>query len=320
MTATLPPERFYWALLDEPCPRRLTSRQRVRLGYSFESVLPAPIETVHASYIPAGDRTIACAIDREDLEQIKAGGALSLRPAAAPAFIADQVEPPPLERLNLLTGAFEPPALARCRRRRAAEAIAALILLTGILALGMQRRIDAAQGGAAAADSIRVAMLADILPPAPGGGGGQAPELRLVAELRRLQRTREAPAGDLAPPDAAAPLADLLGAWPADLHLRTRQLRATPTEIHLQVAIDAIEEADALAAALGEAPCWQPRLPQVGPERSGGYLASVTLVAAPAQDDPGSADEPPTGSTRSASSDPTAGGSATTAAAAGDEP
>src|SRR5690606_35503319 len=169
-------------------------------------------------------------------------GALTLHPAAAPNFITDEVEPPPLDRLNLLTGAFEPPALARRRRRRAAEAVTAIVLLTATLALGMQRRIDTAHISAAAADSARLAMLADILPPggAPGAGRSQAPELRLVAELRRLHRTREAPAGDLAPPDAAAPLADLLAAWPADLHLRTRQLRATPTEIQLQIAIDAI--------------------------------------------------------------------------------
>src|SRR5690606_28215298 len=91
---TLPPERFYWAVLDEPCPRRLTARHRARLGYSFESVLPAPIEAVHATYLSAGDRTIACAIDRDNLEQVRADGALSLHPAAAPDFISDKVEPP----------------------------------------------------------------------------------------------------------------------------------------------------------------------------------------------------------------------------------
>lgn len=266
--------RFHWALLDEPCPRLLSPRRRARLGYTFESVLPAPIESVHAAYAPAGDRTVACAMDRDELEQIRAGGAIALHPAAAPAFIADQVEPP-LDRLNLLTGAFEPPALTRHRRRRALETIAAIILVTAILGLGAQRRIDAARAAAAAADTARLALLADILPPAPGAT--QAPELRLVGELRRLQRTRAAPAADLAPPDAAAPLADLLAAWPADLHVRTRQLRASPTEVHIQVAFDAIEQADVLAAALGEARGWQARFPQVGPERSGGYLASITL-------------------------------------------
>lgn len=322
MTTTLPPERFYWALLDEPCPRRLTARQRIRLGYSFESVLPAPIESVHAAYIPAGDRTIACAMDRNELEQIRADGALSLHPAAVPDFITEGVDLSSLDRLNLLTGVFEPPVLARRRRRRAAEALAAIILLTAILALGMQRRIDAARASAAAADSARLAMLGDILPPvgAPGAGGSQAPELRLVAELRRLQRTRQAPVGDLAPPDAAAPLVDLLAAWPANLHLRTRQLRATPTEIQLQVAIDAIEDADALAAALDRAPGWQPRLPQVGPERAGGYLASVTLVAAPARDGPGSAEEAPRDSTAISSDLLTGAVPTITAAAAGDEP
>ncbi len=269
------PERFYWAMLDEPCPRLLSPRRRARLGYTFESVLPAPIESVHASYARAGNRTVACAMDRDELEQIRAWGAIALHPADAPPFIADQIEAVPLDRLNLLTGAFEPPALTRHRCRRALETIAALILVTAILALGAQRRIDTAHASADAADAARLALLADILPPAPGAT--QAPELRLVGELRRLQRTRAVPAADLAPPDGAAPLADLLAVWPADLHVRTRQLRASPTEIHIQVALDAIEQADVLAAALGEARGWQARLPQVGPERSGGYLASIML-------------------------------------------
>ncbi|MFG0282916.1 MAG: hypothetical protein ACF8R7_00700 [Phycisphaerales bacterium JB039] len=273
---TMPPERFYWAVLDEPCPRRLSPRRRARLGFAFESVLPVPIESVHTAYIPIPGGALACAMERSDLEQARADGAISLTPASMPDGAGDRLgnDLPP-QRLNLLTGPFEPLSLMRRRRRRAVEAVAAMLLVTAALAIGIQRRIAASSASAVAADQLRSALLAEVLPRDPTST--QAPELRLVAELRRLQRTRAAPSGAIAATDAAAPLAALLAAWPADLHVRTRQVRATPTEIQIQVALDAIEDADALAAALGAASGWEARLPQVGPDRARGYLASVTF-------------------------------------------
>ena len=108
-----PPDRFYLAVLDAgvvPGRRRPSTEQ---LGYLFESLVPQPLEELHAVYHPLGDRRyLACALPREALGEVDEA-ALSLSPDALPELVSDRVDPAELE---LLSGPYAPPRIRRVDR------------------------------------------------------------------------------------------------------------------------------------------------------------------------------------------------------------
>lgn len=255
-------DQFYWAVLDAavlPSPGRASDEQ---LGYLFESVLPLSIDHVQAAYVPIGrQQYLACGMRRDRLQEI-ANGAITLGPAEAPPFITRDVD---VARLNLLTGEFEPPAVARLRRAARLLLIAILITCSALVTIGMELRSSQLR---AEADSIRQArsgVLDQVLANSDSGPSTQPPELRLLAELRRLRQTRSTPSVDAQLGDAGAHLVALLAAWPQDrgLHAQTEHVSVTPAAVTLRAVLPTSDHAQRLAEHLRTMEGWHLQQPQV---------------------------------------------------------
>ena len=261
----LPPDRFYWGLLDASS---LPSRaRRTGLVYLFESVLPVSVENVQAVFTPLdANRFLVCAMDRDRL--VAHEGALALGPESLPPFLHDPVLhaaplPDPVS-INLLVSDFEPRAFRRARQRATLLACVAILACACIVAVGQLRRTarwrDIAESFAQATTSV----YDRVLP--PSAGAPVPPAARLTAELRTLDRTRAAaPAG--APRDITPTLAALLARWPADLPASTESLVAAPGAITLTVRLPDEASAERLERELTPPPGWRVTQPSVQRER-----------------------------------------------------
>jgi len=276
----LPPERFYWAVLDAPVARD----RRTALGYLFESVLPLPVERVHAVYLPlSGGRYLACGMDRERLAAHE--GALVLGPQTLPEFLPALVaEPIDPALINLLVGPFEPRAVRRARGRVALIVCAAILACTLAVGWGQLRRAARWQEVSSSFAQTTVGVYDRVLPSAatlPAGSPGSTvpPAARLTAELRTLDRTRsEAPAGS--PREIAPTLAAMLASWPPDLPASTESLTAAPGAITLTVRLPDEASAERLERELKPPPGWRVSQPTVQRERDG-LTVRVRMEPAP---------------------------------------
>ena len=206
----LSPKSFYWGVLNaSSLPRRKNSLKQ--LGYLFETYLPVPLEQVHAMYLklPAasgsivGGRWLACGMQIDELQlQIEKAGslAMTLCPASLPSVVEQTIDP---DRFNLLNGPFEPQRLRALRRYWAVELIVAFLICGVLLSVGLERgRLRYVNGGEAL-QAMRLSVYAKTLGPVDATENGskrQPPELRLVAELRRLQQTPKPPPPPRGPP------------------------------------------------------------------------------------------------------------------------
>ncbi|MCC7389641.1 MAG: hypothetical protein IT431_12830 [Phycisphaerales bacterium] len=259
----LPPETFYWAVLDaSPLPRR-APRRIAQLGYLFEAVLPLPVEHLHAAYLPIDrHRVLACGLATERLAELATPGILTLGPAALPAFLGLDTD---AAQINLLEGRFEPIALHRRRRRLAVMTCTAALALAALVLAGQLRRAAALLDHAAAYDAATNSVYASVLPP---GAGTLPPAARLTAELRTLDRTRAGPAPE-GPGEIAPTLAALLASWPPGLPVTTESLSVGPGAISLTARLPDAPAAERFERELRPPPGWRLAQPDVQADRDG---------------------------------------------------
>jgi len=257
----LPPDRFYWGVLDVgPLPRGATRMRR--LGYLFESVLPVTVESVQAVYAPLDEgRVLACGMGREPLSEEAAAGVIVLGPNALPPFAGDGLTP---SDLNLLAGEFEPKEIRRARARVVVAACAAIAALAAAVGWGQIRRASAHAERAAAFDTAVAELYEQVLPPS---SSAIPPAARLTAELRSLDRTRgDEPA---APAEIAPTLAAVLASWPSGLHASTESLSASDSAITLAVRVPDPAAAERFEREIQAPPEWGMNQPDVQRERDG---------------------------------------------------
>lgn len=277
-TATTPPQkvrlapaRFYWAVLDAPGARD----RRTALGYLFESVLPVPVERVHAVYLPlSGGRFLACGMD---LDRLAAHvGTLVLGPEALPELLDESIDP---AAINLLVGPFEPRAIRCARRRVALIACAAILACTLAVGWGQLRRASRWWEVSESFIQATAAVYERVLPAEGSSGSTVPPAARLTAELRSLDRTRsDAPGGS--PREIAPMLAAMLASWPPDLPASTESLTAAPGAITLTVRLPDESSAERLERELKPPPGWRISQPTVQREREG-LTVRVRMEPAP---------------------------------------
>jgi len=290
----LPPERFYWALLDastlgQGIEHRTANVKRKQLGYLFENALPLPIDRIHATYMKLNpgksdkQEYLACGMSLEQLEAVlaeRAGQALMLIPSKTPDFIFDQTQGPvDLLALNLLHGQFEPAALRSLRRRWMAQAAALALIcaLFAVLALerrtaDLRRRIDQVQ---AARLNVYKDVFGESMP-----HGRQPIELCMTAELRKLRQTRRLPVADAAGEDSLPILADVLSKWPAGIFMQTETMSITSSALTIRGNVPANPDVQRLADALQGLANWRVQQPQVNATPQG-IQTTVQLVRAP---------------------------------------
>ncbi|MDQ7012449.1 MAG: hypothetical protein Q9O74_00970 [Planctomycetota bacterium] len=265
---TLAPTMFYWQVLDPtptgPLPRSITARER-RLGFLFETVLPVPIEDIHAVYRPLGDgRWLACGMDRDALQDYR--DASTLTPVSLPAFLECTTDP---ASLNLLVGEMEPAPVRAARRRTTLTACVMIVLCAGLLFVGLSRRAAAHEKRAASFAAAESAIYAEVLPPSTST---LPPAARMTAELRGLERTRGQPIDTKLRPDAPRTLAALLGSWPGQrdgepLHVLTESLSVSPTSISILARLPDEASAEVFEQELHPPPGWRGTQPSVQRER-----------------------------------------------------
>ncbi len=270
-----PADRFYWAVLDgSMVPKRPLHRRQNEeaLGYLFEAELPVPIDRVHAVYVPVnGNRFIACGIEHDRLvENAEIKGALTLSPQAIPPELISN-DDATVGSFNLLTGRHEPESVGRERRRLFIESAAAIVLIAVAVAFGAERRIGAWNRAAAETVSAREAVFDDLYPPQSTAPSSQPPALRLVAELRQLERTR----GDAVEsiysddPQSLRVLAFLFERWPAQQPIMTESLSVTPESVTLVGLLPTAPAAQVFVSAFELPDQWEARQPQISAVTNG---------------------------------------------------
>ncbi|MBK7406242.1 MAG: hypothetical protein IPJ41_16960 [Phycisphaerales bacterium] len=259
----LAPERFYWGVLEALSLPRASGARRRGLGYLLESVLPVPIETVHAVYLDLDDgRVLACAVDRAALEGSEP--ALVFGPRELPACVG-ALTGVDAEAINLLVGEYEPPGVRRARRRTVLLIACAIFGSSLALLAGQARRASRWDEAALRATEATGSLYSQVLPPSTSA---LPPSARLTAELRALDRTR--PGTPAAGPREITPtLAGLLASWPADLQARTDALSAAPGSITLTVRLPEQADAERLERELRPPAGWRLGQPDVQRDRDG---------------------------------------------------
>lgn len=262
-------EQFYWALLDASVLPRGFMRPGVsdqRLGYLFEAELPTTIEHIHCVYTRVhGRRYLACGIERDRIESDHSlRDALSLGPDAVPDFLAlpRLIDARPI---NLLTGCYEPAALRAQRRRWISESVVLFGLILVAILLGLSRRITLIRQSTEQVRQAQQSLFDDLYPVATAGRSSQPRALRLLAELRMLERTRGRAAQTtvVREPDAAYSLSLFLGQWPVGAPVLTESISVSPGSLTLTGRLPSVIRAEEFVAGFKLPDAWQSRQPQI---------------------------------------------------------
>lgn len=260
---TLSPERFYFALLDvSMLPRTRFSQDETKLGYLFEDVLPCPIESVAASFVPIdAKRVLACGIERDAFAQEDLEGAWTLGPASLPDAIVSEIgesnAESALAQLNVLIGEFEPKSLRQTRRRKTAWLVGAALIATALEIVGLESRMASLRDRLASIEAHETLLLDAALGKAAPGVGNAQRRAALIGEQRQLARTRGAKAAATQgyEVDVAARLASLLRAWPTDLlKIEIDSLAVDARGIEIRGSAKSAAEQQSLVEALGTQP------------------------------------------------------------------
>ncbi|HMN96842.1 MAG TPA: hypothetical protein PKC43_10230 [Phycisphaerales bacterium] len=279
-----PPGAFYWAIVDLTPLGRSVGTMSLRasrtgaspkvhrqIGYLLEPSLPVPLEQLHWSFTPLGDRQVlCCAVDRGRLEPlIRDHAALeTLTPSATPALPIDLDRPIDCEALNLLTGPFEPSRIAKVRRMIVWQASLLIVLGIAGVGLGFGVRASAIENAIMTLERTRTARIVAALDDGESDlsrpSSPLPPELRLLAELRRLERASGGSTSANRRSDDAAPaLAALLAAWPEPSQASFESLVVSSESIVVQGVAPEPAEAQRVSDALAGLRGWRLLQPQL---------------------------------------------------------
>jgi hypothetical protein len=259
---SLPPERFYWAILDDqgwsragPLPRGLLP--------GFADEVPIPMEELHAVCAPIADgKLLVCAAPLVELERIEPH-ILSLAPEYLPEFVTHG-QP----RIELLVGDFEPRPIRSARRFRHGISIATLLVASALVCVGLERRSEMWRQRAEQSAQAAVAMANTVSPGTPPDALG--------LELERL-RSRLAPESLTRPKDASVAAAALLNAWPSRLPSKPQGLNVRPDSISVAVVLE--EEPSAFLGAITAPAGWMLEEPRIN-ATGGSWRVNLAFVPA----------------------------------------
>ena len=286
---TWPAERFYWAVLDLPGYTR-RGPLPMALLLELQPHMPLDVSELHAVAIPhpsSRSSVLVCAARRDELGAVDAS-ATSLTPTLdADSALRSQLplDAADVASLNLLSGAFEPRPIRRARLRRQLELVAAMLLVSILIILGLHRRTANLDVETSHATQSLAAVLADR-PPSPSDRSSLLPASAidtahatesLNAQIRLVAGVEHAAKRVTAPTDAASPLAALLRAWPAgldDAPCTVQSISVNGASMTLSFTTDA--DPLVVIRALIAPPGWKLEEPRVS-RGGGGTTARVML-------------------------------------------
>ena len=253
----LAPQCCYWALL-KTIPRNAGDEA---LRYAFEPWLPLPLDDVETRFVECDGVTVACGVDRARLhdwiDSAESNGTQveHVNPNSFPQCVLDSLPCDDVERqrqllnhLDFRSGSFESPRRLRRRRMRAATLMVSALIFSGFWSAGMLRRAHEFQrvedSALAAMERLATGVVGD------SASASVDSALRLAAEVRRLESTRDRTASSLFVDDAGATLASLLAAWPTDLRTQVDSIRLDPGLITVRGRVPDAVSAESLANSI----------------------------------------------------------------------
>lgn len=291
------PHACYWAVIND-LPQKFNDEA---LRYAMEAWLPLPLEEVETRFVRLGSATIGCGVEhhhlREWINQHEQNHHCieSISPSSIPMCVLNRLggDTPIdtqliLDRLEFRSRDYENPRRARKRVVAAVIIVAAIVLATSFVALGLVRRTDAARQRARQAD-IAIEQLAQIALGATSAASS-APSLRLTAAVRRLEATRDRSVSGLLAYNAGAALIDLLAVWPESIATQIDVVRVAQDVLTIKGRVRAASDAETLKLTLDDALLgWQAQSSNVTKGRVG---YEFTLVFSHSASPDGNGDSP----------------------------
>ncbi len=206
-----PPKQFYWSVIEHTAYAR---RGVLPPGLVADVAddFPVDVETLHIVAAPdVHGSLIVCAAGREMLAALDED-VVSVKPSSAPPALDVDVS-----QLELMTGPFEPVATRRRRLHRHLTLAATCILCTGLVIIGLQRRVSHHERFADALSEARAGLFAAayIEPDSLDS---------LVERANALDELAIEPTAQF---DASNHLAALLNAWPPSSDLTVESMSVT---------------------------------------------------------------------------------------------
>jgi hypothetical protein len=245
---TIPAERLYWARLPGGDGGATPQARRFR----FERVVPVPVEGLQVVEQRLDDGTwLLVGAAHEELARwlATASGAGEAPLRLVPDRIPAHLGPVTVEAagLNLLVGAFTPPAVQRELKRLRWTVAAAVATVMALLAIGTLHRGLRLMGDSDRLALRRTRLLAEAVHDLPGPA---LPEARLTMALRRLEQQAHDEGGGASRPEAWEVLEAVLAVWPESIPVQIETLTATSERCVIRGTVAGLADADRLAKAL----------------------------------------------------------------------
>lgn len=307
--------KFYWAVLDIPAGIKHKTN-RTQLDYLFESVLPIPVDDIHAVYYPLLDakgkysaQYLACGINKSTLEdpELFPKNALSLQPETLPEFLHADASCSEFDvsKINLLTGNYEPIILQQARRRWIYQTAVFLLILTVLIITGLEIRYKNIVDQSISLQQVKQNLYQQALDNnnnnsrhdiiTKNNNGSQQPlELQFTALLRQLRLTHQVPTNtDQAEynninnnphvTNVVSTITELFSNWPNNLYIQTDSISITPTSLTMISMVPTTKEAELFAERIDVMTKWIAQQPEITTLRDG--LVRITSRFRPGMND-----------------------------------
>ncbi len=242
----LPASQCYWAQLDADVGEK-------HIPFQFENSLPVAVESLYVASLRLKDSSwIVCGMPRTVIDAYlkvdpqRAEQIWSITPADVPEFLKETVTIGDLHELNILSGEQCAAAKQRWQYTSLYTLTGILLMITVLMWIGVENRVQQAHSDADALSQRRVQLLQEYYP-----GFSQSTSLytQLEQDLRRLRQ--QAGGGDPSQQQAYASLANvLMQQWPAEMVVSVESVTFQGDRLAIRGQAKSMEEAQQLWQAL----------------------------------------------------------------------
>lgn len=218
-TSEIAAESCMFAKLPKPTSSGRERRQE--LIYSFEAVLPLPIEELQLSFVEDAGYVIGCACRKELLEPIRASSERAI-PESLPGWVANGDHEHFRVQLNLLKDEMTSLICLRRQRLTLKLAICVLMVISTVSMFAADRKVNQLQQQQQIIQADIDSIYDAVLPPV-AGRNAQPDAIRFATLMNQLSATRTGVSIDNHN-DPISELADILDRWPNGTRAKVRGL------------------------------------------------------------------------------------------------